>query len=125
MDGRDYPLGIVKGTPILLSSNGELDEWLVVYFNSCPNYLAGLVVPQDVCARIAKWCGFLGSQVEPVTWLEATEDDFIDYKVRRTDHLQFADSVTGAHGTRPSFAQGFVRLGGEPQGSDHAAWLCD
>ena len=27
-DGHDYPPGVVKGTPILLPSNGEIDEWL-------------------------------------------------------------------------------------------------
>jgi hypothetical protein len=108
MDGRDYPLGIVKGTPILLSSNGELDEWLVLYFNFCPPKFTSLdLSSQKTYAReIAKWCGFRGSQDDPLTWLEATEDDFIDYKIRRTDHLHFADSVAGATWNKAVFALG-------------------
>ena len=105
VDGHDYPPGIVKGTPILLSSNGEVDEWLVLYFNSCPNFTSLDLSSRKTYAReIAKWCGFLGSQDDPLTWLEATEDDFIDYKIRRTDHLRFADSVTGATWNKAVFA---------------------
>ena len=95
----------MKGTPILLSGNGELDEWLVLYFNSCPKFTSlDLSSRKTYALEIAKWCGFLGSQDAPVTWLEATEDDFIDYKIRRTDHLQFADSVTGATWNKAVFA---------------------
>lgn len=105
VDGREHPLGVVKGTPILLSGNGELDEWLVLYFNSCPKFTSlDLSSRKTYALELAKWCGFLGSQDEPVTWLEATEDDFIDYKIRRTDHLQFADSVTGATWNKAVFA---------------------
>jgi integrase len=105
VDGNDYPLRIVKGTPILLSSNGELDEWLVLYFNSCPKFTSlDLSSRKTYALEIAKWCGFLGSRDDPLTWLEATEDDFIDYKIRRTDHLQFADSVTGATWNKAVFA---------------------
>jgi integrase len=95
----------VKGTPILLSSNGELDEWLVLYFNSCPKFTSlDLSSRKTYALEIAKWCSFLGSQHDPLTWLEAAEDDFIDYKIRRTDHLQFADSVTGATWNKAVFA---------------------
>lgn len=104
-DGPCHPLGIVKGTPILLSSNGELDEWLVLYFNTCPAFTSLDLSSRKTYAReIAKWCGFLGSCDEPLTWLQATEDDFIDYKIRRTDQLQFADSVTGATWNKAVFA---------------------
>lgn len=104
-DGQGHRPSVVKGTPILLSSNGELDEWLVLYFNSCPNFTSlDLSSRKTYALELAKWCGFLGSQAEPLTWLEATEDDFIDYKIRRTDHLQFADSVTGATWNKAVFA---------------------
>lgn len=105
VDGRDHPPGLVTGTPILLSSNGELDEWLVLYFTSCPKFTSlDLSSRKTYALEIAKWCGFLGGQDDPLTWLEATEDDFIDYKIRRTDHLQFADSVTGATWNKAVFA---------------------
>ncbi len=93
----EYPLGIVKGgTPILLSDKGELDEWLVLYFTSCPKFTSlDLLSRRTYALEIAMWCGFLGRQADPLMWLEATEDDFIDYKIRRTDHHQFADTVAG------------------------------
>jgi len=101
----DPPLWVVKGTPILLSSNGELDEWLVLYFNSCPEFTSlDLSSRKTYALEIATWCGFLGRQVDPLTWLEATEDDFIDFKTRRTDHLQFADSVAGSTWNKAVFA---------------------
>jgi site-specific recombinase XerD len=99
------PGGIVKGTPILLSSNGELDEWLVLYFNSCPKFTSLDLSSRKTYAReIAMWCGFLGRQADPLTWLEATEDDFIDYKIRRTDHFQFTDAVAGSTWNKAVFA---------------------
>lgn len=89
--------GIPNGTPILLSGNGELDEWLVCYCSSAPVFTSLDVSSRKTYAReIAKWCGFLGGQDPPLTWVEATEDDFVDYKIRRTDRLQFADVVAGA-----------------------------
>jgi len=67
-DGREHPLGVVKGTPILLSGNGELDEWLVLYFNPCPKFTSlDLSSRKTYALEIAKWCGFLGSQAEPLT----------------------------------------------------------
>lgn len=100
-DHREIP----KGTPILLSSNGELDEWLVCYCSSAPTFTSLDVSSRKTYAReIAMWCSFLGGQDPPLTWLEATEDDFVDYKIRRTDHLQFADSVTGATWNKAVFA---------------------
>ncbi len=105
LGGSDDWREIPKGTPILLSSNGELDEWLVHYCTSCPTFTSLNVSSRKTYAReIAQWCGFLGSQHPPLTWLEATEDDFVDYKIRRTDHLQFADSVTGATWNKAVFA---------------------
>jgi integrase len=96
---------IPKGTPILLSSNGELDEWLVRYCSSAPRFTSLDVSSRKTYAReIALWCRFLGQQNPPLTWLEATEDDFVDYKIRRTDHLQFSDSVTGATWNKAFFA---------------------
>ncbi|MEU0498078.1 hypothetical protein [Mycobacterium sp. NPDC006124] len=84
----EYPLGVAKGTPILLSGNGELDGWLVLYFNSCPEFTSlDLSSRKTYALEIGMWCGFLGKQVDPLTWLEATEDDFIDYKIRRTGLL--------------------------------------
>lgn len=101
VDLREIP----KGTPILLSSNGELDDWLVRYCSSAPTFTSLDVSSRKTYAReIAVWCGFLGKQDPPLTWLEATEDDFYDYKVRRTDHLQFSDSVTGATWNKAFFA---------------------
>jgi integrase len=103
--GCEPRLRVTKGTPILLSSNGELDEWLVLYFNSCPVFTSLDLSSRRTYAReIATWCGFLGGQVEPLTWLEATEEDFIDFKIRRTDHLQFADSVAGSTWNKAVFA---------------------
>lgn len=101
----DYPLGGTKGTPILLSDNGEIDEWLVLYFNSCPEFTSlDLTSRKTYAFEIAMWCGFLGRQVDPLTWLEATEDDFIDYKIRRTDHHQFADAVAASTWNKAVFA---------------------
>ncbi|MCG7594596.1 site-specific integrase [Mycobacterium sp. PSTR-4-N] len=96
---------MVKGTPILLSDNGELDEWLVLYFNSCPEFTALDLSSRKTYAReIAMWCGFLGQQVDPITWLEATEEEFVDYKIRRTDQLHSANAVTGATWNKAVFA---------------------
>ncbi|WP_133057362.1 hypothetical protein [Mycolicibacterium iranicum] len=101
----DYPPGVVKGTPILLSGNGELDEWLVLYFNSCPDFTSLDMSSRKTYAReIAMWCAFLGQQVDPLTWAEATEEDFIDYKIRRTDHLQSAYAVAGSTWNKAVFA---------------------
>ncbi|MGH3639399.1 MAG: hypothetical protein ACRDUX_10245, partial [Mycobacterium sp.] len=101
----DPRLRVAKGTPILLSSNGELDEWLVIYFNSCPAFTSlDLSSRKTYAFEIATWCGFLGKQVDPLTWLEATEDDFIDFKIRRTDHLEFADAVAGSTWNKAVFA---------------------
>ncbi|MCV7355400.1 phage integrase family protein [Mycolicibacterium fluoranthenivorans] len=101
----EYPLGIVKGTPILLSDKGELDEWLVLYFTSCPKFTSlDLLSRRTYALEIAMWCGFLGRQADPLMWLEATEDDFIDYKIRRTDHHQFADTVAGSTWNKAVFA---------------------
>jgi integrase len=103
--GCEPRLRVAKGTPILLSSNGELDEWLVLYFNACPEFTSlDLSSRKTYAQEIATWCGFLGTQVDPLTWLEATEDDFIDFKIRRTDHLQFADSVAGSTWNKAVFA---------------------
>lgn len=100
-----HPFGVARGTPILLSGNGELDEWLVLYFNSCPEFTSLDLSSRKTYAReIAMWCGFLGKQVDPLTWLEATEDDFIDYKIRRTDHHQFGDTVAGSTWNKAVFA---------------------
>jgi len=100
-----YPPGVVKGTPILLSGNGELDEWLVLYFNSCPEFTSLDPSSRKTYAReIAMWCGFLGQQTDPMTWLEATEEEFVDYKMRRTDQLDSANAVTGATWNKAVFA---------------------
>lgn len=98
-------LSAAIGTPILVSGNGELDEWLVLYFNSSPEFTSlDLSSRRTYAFEIATWCGFLGRQADPLTWLEATEDDFIDFKVRRTDHLQFADAVAGSTWNKAVFA---------------------
>lgn len=100
-----YPPGVVKGTPILLSDNGELDEWLVLYFNSCPEFTSLDLSSRKTYAReIAMWCGFLGRQVDPLTWLEATAEDFTDYKICRTDQLKSADAVAGSTWNKAVFA---------------------
>lgn len=97
--------GIVQGTPILVSGDGGIDEWLVLYCSTCPKFTSLDVSSRRTYAlEIARWCGFLGGQLPPLTWLEATEDDFIDYKIRRTDHFQFNDSVTGATWNKAVFA---------------------
>jgi integrase len=97
---------VVKGTPILLSSNGELDEWLVLYFNTCPEFTSlDMSSRRTYALEIAQWCGFLGRQDPPVTWLEATEDDFIDFKTRRTNRLLFVEgTVSGATWNKAVFA---------------------
>ncbi|MCV7082857.1 hypothetical protein [Mycolicibacterium insubricum] len=92
-------------TPILLSSNGELDEWLVRYCSSAPTFTSLSASSRKTYAReIAMWCGFLGGQSPPLTWLEGTEDDFVEYKIRRTDHLKFPDSVGGSTWNKAVFA---------------------
>lgn len=96
---------IPNGTPILLSENGEVDEWLVLYFTSCPEFTSlDLSSRRTYALEIATWCGFLGEQANPLTWLEATEDDFLDFKARRTDHYQFADAVAGSTWNKAVFA---------------------
>lgn len=96
---------IPNGTPILLSENGEIDEWMVLYFTSCPEFTSlDLSSRRTYALEIATWCGFLGEQANPLTWLEATEDDFLDFKARRTDHHQFPDSVAGSTWNKAVFA---------------------
>lgn len=111
LDGCDPPTDpgnarvVVKGTPILLSSNGELDEWLVLYCTSCPDFISLDVSSRRAYAlEIAMWCGFLGKLPEPLTWLEATEEDFIDYKIRRTDNFRFEDTVASSTWNKAVFA---------------------
>ncbi|WP_131806896.1 site-specific integrase [Mycobacteroides abscessus] len=43
-------------------------------------------------------------QDHPLTWLEATEEDFVDYKIRRTDHSKYSDSVSGSTWNKAVFA---------------------
>lgn len=90
----------------MLSDNGELDEWLVVYCNTCPDFTSlDLSSRKTYALEIAQWCGFLGTQDPAVTWLEATEDDFIDFKNRRTNRLVFPeDAVSGATWNKAVFA---------------------
>lgn len=103
--GSDARPRVAEGTPILLSCNGELDEWLVLYCSSCPQFTSLDVSSRKTYAReIATWCGFLGDQDEPLTWLEATEDDFVDFKIRRTDSHQFAKTVAGSTWNKAVFA---------------------
>lgn len=93
------------GTPILLSSRGEIDEWLVVYFNTCPKFTSLDISSKKTYAReIAMWCAFLGRQDVPTTWLEASPEDFIDYKIRRTTHQLFDDAVAGSTWNKAVFA---------------------
>ena len=106
LNGSSGSSGAVSGTPILLSENGELDEWLVVYCNTCPDFTSlDLSSRKTYALEIAQWCGFLGRQDPPLTWLEATEEDFIDFKNRRTNRLLFPeDAVSGATWNKAVFA---------------------
>lgn len=89
----------------MLSSNGELDEWLVLYFTSCPKFTSlDLSSRKTYALEIAMWCGFLGDQTHPLTWLEATEEDFVDYKDRRTNPFQSADAVAGGTWNKAVYA---------------------
>jgi integrase len=101
----DRSVGIANGTPILLSSNGELDEWLVLYFTACPKFTSlDLSSRKTYALEIAMWCGFLGDQTHPLTWLEATEEDFVDYKDRRTNPFQSTDAVAGGTWNKSVYA---------------------
>ncbi len=103
--GSNFASVPVRGTPILLSSNGELDELLVLYFNTCPVFTSLDTSSRYAYAlEIAQWCGFLGRQDPPAIWLEATEDDFIDYKMCRTDRIRFPDAVSGATWNKAVYA---------------------
>ncbi|GAA2422152.1 hypothetical protein GCM10009856_35500 [Mycolicibacterium llatzerense] len=96
---------VPEGTPILLSCNGELDEWLVLYFSSSPQFTSLDVSSRKAYAReIGTWCGFLGGLDDPMTWLEATEDDFVDFKISRTDHHQSSKTVVGSTWNKAVFA---------------------
>lgn len=77
----------------------------MLYFSSCPQFTSLDVSSRRTYAReIATWCGFLGGQDDPLTWLEATEDDFVDFKILRTDHHQFANTVVGSTWNKAVFA---------------------
>lgn len=87
----------------MVSSNGEVDEWLVEYFTSSVGFTSlDISSRQEYARQIGRWCGFLGER--GLTWLDAIEMDFIDFKTRRTDQFLHKDAIGGAAWVKAVFA---------------------
>ena len=75
--------GVTSGTPIIVSPELELDPRLVAFCTQGP-LASRRDLTKDAYARnIADWCSFLWS--EDLTWTDATESHYDDYRRWRTD----------------------------------------